>query len=107
MEEVLHVSLADAVVDPRAVMVHLKDTEATLAAVMRTHRLPCLFANALLTVLILKELALEWRSQSFLNATWVRKGSPQVADISHSTEAIEGDEVEKTFHSQRDPRHEL
>jgi len=48
--EILVVALADAVVDPRAVMVHLEDAEATFLAMMGPDWLPSRRSYALLAV---------------------------------------------------------
>lgn len=97
LEEVLHVLLTDTVIHPRTVMVHFKDTETTLTAVVGPGRLPSFFTKALGAVFNLIVLALEGRSEAFRDATWVRKGSPQVAHIGHEAEAIESNSPEEAF----------
>lgn len=97
LEEVLHVLLTDTVIHPRTVMVHFKDAETTLTAVVGPGRLPSFFTKALGAVFNLIVLALEGRSEAFRDATWVRKGSPQVAHIGHEAEAIESNSPEEAF----------
>ena len=99
--------MADAVVDPGAVMVHLEDTKAALLTVMCAHWLPCLLPWALVTVFVLEVLALERWSQALLNATRVRAGNSQERNVCQRAEAIKCDEVEEAGHIQGHPRHEL
>ena len=54
LHEVLHIALADTVVNPRTMVVHLENTVATFSAVMGSLWLPCLPADTLLTVLYLQ-----------------------------------------------------
>ena len=67
--------MADTVVDPRAMMVHLEDTEVALAAVMGSGRLPCFLACALFAVFVFNVFAHERCFHSLRNAAWVRKRS--------------------------------
>ena len=99
--------MADAVVDPRAVMVHLEDTEAALLTVMCSHWLPRLLPWALVTVFVFEVLALKRRSQALLNATRVRAGNSQERNVCQRAEAIKCDEVEEAGHVQGHPLHEL
>ena len=94
MQEKFHVTLPDTVVDPRAMVVHFKNAETTLTAVMSSHRLPRLFAQALLTILHLHVLALKRRSHALGDATRVCKSCTDVADIGHQTEAVESEAPE-------------
>ena len=88
-------------------MVHLKDTEATLAAVMRSERFPGLLAHALLAILVLSILALEWSDHALGDTARVWEGRPDVTEVGHEAKTIEGDEVEEAFHCQWNPLDEL
>lgn len=107
LEEVLHVLLADTVVDPRTVVVHLKDTKTALSAVVGPRWLPRFFANALGAVFNFIVLALERWSHALRDASWVCEGGPKMADIRHKAEAIESDGPEEASKRQRDSLDEL
>ena len=94
MQEKFHVTVPDTVVDPRAMVVHFKNAETTLAAVVGSHRLPRLFAQALLTVFHFHMLALKRRSHTLGDATRIGKSCTDVADIGHQTEAVESEAPE-------------
>ena len=66
--------MADTVVDPWTVMVHLENTEVALTAVMCTCGLPCLLAFALLAVFHLHEFAHERRCHALFDAARVSEG---------------------------------
>ena len=83
-------------------MVHLEDAEAALTAMMRSHWLPSLLTQALLTVLHLHVLALEGWSHAFRDASGVGKGRTNVTNVRHETEAIEREAIEQAFERQRD-----
>ena len=74
LEEVLHVAMANTVVDPWTVVVHLEDAEVALTAMVSTCRLPCFLAFALLTVFHLHEFAHEGRCHALFDASRVREG---------------------------------
>ena len=99
--------MANAVVDPGAVMVHFEDTDAALLTVMCAHWLPRLLPWALVTVFVFEVLALERRSQALLNATRVRAGNSQERNVGQSAEPIKRDEVEEAGHVQGHTLHEL
>ena len=107
LEEELHVALADAVVDPRAVVVHLEYAEAALAAVVRPRRFPRLAPRALLAILHLHEFALERRCHTIWDAAGVGEGRPQVRGVRKEAEAVEDEEVKEALARERDPLDEL
>ena len=76
MQEVLHVVMAYAIVYPRAMMVHFKHAEVTLAAMVRSGWLPSFLSIALLAILDLHILTLKGWLQTFRNASRVCKGRP-------------------------------
>ena len=88
-------------------VVHLEDAKATLTAVMRSYRLPCLFPCALHAILVFIILALEWGDHTLLDATRVRKGGPDMTQVSHYAKSIERDKVEEALHCERDSLYKL
>eukprot|EP00353_Schmidingerella_taraikaensis_P007241 CAMPEP_0185583266 /NCGR_PEP_ID=MMETSP0434-20130131/21414_1 /TAXON_ID=626734 ORGANISM="Favella taraikaensis, Strain Fe Narragansett Bay" /NCGR_SAMPLE_ID=MMETSP0434 /ASSEMBLY_ACC=CAM_ASM_000379 /LENGTH=124 /DNA_ID=CAMNT_0028202293 /DNA_START=874 /DNA_END=1248 /DNA_ORIENTATION=- len=94
--------MADAVIDPGAVVVHFEHAETALAAVVRAHRFPRLFPRALLAVLHFHVLALERRRHALRDPAWVRKCRPDVADIGHEAKAVENGTVDESFESEWD-----
>ena len=99
--------MADAVVNPWAVVVHLEDAELAFAAVMSSSGLPSLFACALFAVLDFHVLTLERRGHAFLNAAWTAKRSSDVTEVRHYAEAIERNKVEESFCGQGNTLDEL
>ena len=79
LEEVLEVAHTDTVVDPRAVVVHPEDADATLPAVVGANWLPCFCSLTLFAVFDFHKLALKWRFHSFFDLTWVRERCSEVA----------------------------
>lgn len=73
LDEVLVVTLAHAVVNPGAVVVHLENAEATFLTVMGPDWFPCRLALALHAVPDLHELALEWCFHAFGHTTRISK----------------------------------
>ena len=67
LQEVLHVAMADTIVDPWTVVVHFEHTEATFATMVRPNRLPRFFVLALFTIFHLHELTLERGLKTWLN----------------------------------------
>ena len=66
--------MADTVVDPWTVMVHLEDAEVALTAMVSTCRLPCFLAFTLLAIFHLHEFAHEGRCHALFDAAGVREG---------------------------------
>ena len=93
--------MTDAIINPGAMMVHLKDTEATFTAMMRSLRLPGLLTNALFAILVLTVLALKRSNHALRNPTRVRKCSSQMTKVRHQAKAIECDKIEETLHCKR------
>jgi len=107
LQEVLHVAVANTVVNPGAVVVHLVNTEATLAAVVSPLWFPSLFALALRTALYLHVLGLERRLHAFTDASWISKRGPQMANDGHETRAVEAEKVKEAFVSEWDALEKL
>ena len=78
LEEVFHVAIADAIINPRTVMVHLMNAESTLTTMMGSLGFPCGFACTFLTVLVFLVFALEWSCHSFFNSSRVWEGCSQM-----------------------------
>ena len=87
--------MADAVINPGTVMVHLEDTEIALAAVVGPRWLPGLLAQASVTILKLDELTLERWCHSFRYTAWVRYRGSQMRYYSQEAKAIENNAVEE------------
>ena len=87
--------MADAVVDPGTVMVHLEDTEIALAAVVGPRWLPCFLAQASVTILKLDELTLERWCHSFRYTARVRYRGSQMRYDSQEAKAIENNAIEE------------
>ena len=81
LHEVLHITMADAVVDPGAVMVHLEHTEATLATMVGACRLPSLLLLALFARVSLRVLALEGCLHATGDATRVGESCAYMANV--------------------------
>ena len=90
LHKVLLVSLADTVVDPRTVVVHLENAIPTLSAVMCSLRLPSFFSWTLLTVfdLLLQLLTCNWCFHSFLDSSWIGRQTSDVGYDLHYVKTI-------------------
>ena len=99
--------MADAIVDPGTVMVHLEDAEIALAAVMGSRWLPGLLAQASVTVLKFDELTLERWCHSFRYTARVRNRGSQMWYHCQEAKAIEDSTVEEAQHGQRNALDEL
>ena len=95
--------MANAIVDPWAVMVHPEHTHVALRAVVGPRRLPGLWPFAFFAIAHVLMLALKRSFHSLLDLSRVRERSSDVRDKRHHAEAVESHKVKEPFSSQRNP----
>lgn len=96
--------MADAIVDPRTVVVHLsrlkhvstylEHAETALAAMVSPDWLPGFFTYALLAVGDFHVLALEGSSHALRDATRVREGGALMGEDRQEAQGVEADQVD-------------
>jgi len=89
------------VVNPWAMVVHAKNTETALRAVMCSGWLPISSFFALFAVFYFHFIALKWSLHACWNSARVCKASSNVTNVTKNAQRIEGDEVKKATAAQR------
>lgn len=99
--------MADTVIDPGAVVVHLENAVATFLAVVSSYRLPSFLSWALLTEFQRYPVGKERRVHSLRDASRTSPRCPLMRDYHQGDKPVERDKIPETPAGQRNSLYEL